>query len=365
MADNKPTLSFSQILDCIKQNHWPNVIEKLETLKFESEAHKQSILKKLNWMIFQYERDIFLNQEVIEFIKFGKKSQVKDFIKCLFLIGVNPFKKSWRNIIDKYQGPTSLHATQPDIGAMIAKHFFKIIKPIKTTTSCANDISVVNSDIQICRTRVSNLFEITKWAAKELKTKFKVDKVPIVSPNIVPLTNNVQGTKMKKAIDPPVITRKPIEESINNLKIYDIPRPKFRTDVPISISNQLVLSKAFSHGKGILDPPDIMILNDKINDIIEKELLYRRVELNNKHYYVSNQIENFSTFTCSIESFYFGVDISLLDKKLIIPYTWKTVSQFKFGFFVTAPEIKWNSCLSKIKRSRRTFVEQALKEVKI
>lgn len=364
MADI-PTLSFSQILDCIKHEHWPNVTEKLHMIQFESEAHKQSILKKLHWMIFQYERDIFLNQEMIEFIKFGKKTQVKELIKCLFLIGVNPFKKSWRHIIDAYQGPPPLQVSKPDIGSMIAKNFFKVIKPINAPINEISNINEINADIQICRTKVSNLFEITKWAAKEVKTKFKVDKIPIVSPNIVPLVQNVQGTKIKKAIDPPVITRKPIEESINKLKIYNIPKPKFRTDVPISISNKLVLSKSFSHGKGILDPPDIMILENEIDTTIEKELLYKKAEINNKIYYVSKQIENFSTFSSSIESFYFGIDISLVDKKLKIPYTWKTVSQFKYGFFVTAPEIKWNSCLSKIRRSRRNFIEQALKEVKI
>ena len=313
-------------------------------------------------MIFQYERDIFLNQEMIEFIKFGKTSQVKDLFKCLFQIGVNPFKKSWRHIIDAYHSPAPLHTSMPDIGAMIATNFFKIIKPINASTNVISDINEVNADIQICRTKVSNLFEITKWAAKELKTKFKVKKVPIVSPNVVPLVQNVQGTRKKKTIDPPVITRKPIEEAISKLKIYDVPRPKFRTDVPISISNKLVLSKSFSHGKGILDPPDIMILENKIDVIIEKELLYSKTEINNRFYYVSNQIRNCSNYSASIESFYFGIDISLVDKKLKIPYTWKTISQFKFGFFVTAPEINWNSCLSKIRRSRRNFIEQALKD---
>lgn len=360
-----PTLSFTQILDCIKHEHWPNVTEKLHTIHFESEAHKQSILKKLHWILFQYERNMFLNQEMIEFIKFGQKSQVKDLFKCLFIVGVNPFKKSWRHIIDSYQGPPPLHVSKPDIGSIIATNFFKIIKPIEASANVINNIKETNADIQICRTKVSNLFEITKLAAKELKTKFKIEKVPIVSPYIVPLVQNVQGTKKKKTMDPPVLSRKTIEESISKLKVYDVQRPKFRTDVPTSIANKLVLSKSFSHGKGILDPPDIMILDNKIDEIIEKELFYHRIELNNKFYYVSNQIQNCSTYSASIESFYFGIDISLVDKKLKIPYTWKTISQFKFGFFVTAPEIKWNSCLSKIRRSRRNFIEQVLKESKI
>ena len=359
------TLSFSQILAQIKSTGWTSSNEKLEYLHIQNPAHRQSVVKKLRWFLFQYERDMFFTQEVIEFFKFGCRDHVRAFIKDLFHIGINPFKQSWRKLIDSYQGP-AYNAKTITVGEILAKNFFKVIgdSPYKLKNE-EHEYGDESNNIKITHAGVpKNLFEVVNLIQKSNKQQFTTIKnKPIQSPNIISLLENVQGTNMKKASEPIVLTRKPVEEAILNLKSTNLPVPKFRTDRLLSISWKFLLSKDFSRNKGQLDPPDIFILNEELPEKVEKCLAYKKHVIDNRFYYITNMIKDNSLGL--LGNYNLGVDFILKGTQLIIPFNWNRVKSFKYGYFVTAPDVVWYPCLSKIFRESRKQLEKWFKEVKI
>ena len=99
MASTSKTISmtFSKIMELLAADPLTTqrIEEKLFKLPLYSEAFKQHVKKKLKWIIFQYERNIFMNKEMIEFMKYGSRSQLQLLAKLLAQIGVNPIKRSW------------------------------------------------------------------------------------------------------------------------------------------------------------------------------------------------------------------------------------------------------------------------------
>jgi hypothetical protein len=308
---------------------------------------------------------MFLTQEVIEFFKFGHREHVQAFIKDLFHIGINPFKPSWRELINSYQGP-AYNVKPVTVGEILAKNFFKVIGDSRYISK-KNDLEFGDetNDIKIIHSGVpKNLFEVLNLIQKPNKKQFNIIKEkPIQSPNIISLLENVQGTKLKKTSEPIVLTRKPVEEAILNLKSTNQLAPKFRTDRLLSISWKFLLSKDFSRNKGQLDPPDIFIVKEELPEKVEKCLVYKKHLIKDQFYYVTNMIKD--NIFGILGNYHLGVDFILEGTQLTIPPNWNRVKSFKYGYFVTAPDIVWYPCLSKILREHRKQVEKWFKEVKI
>lgn len=355
MEDVSRPKTFTQILSLIQAEPLSEIPEELLTkVCIKSEAQKNYLLKKLRWLIFQYERDIFLNQEMIEFLKWGDLDQIRLLIKLLYKLKVKPFKRSWISILLKYHGAKPPNVKFPDIGKMIATNFFKVIKIEKVEKS----VPVFN-DIKLIRSKPKNIFTIIKEAKQE-RLPFKVinrpreNVNPPTLPGIISLNENVQGSDLKKSLPfPKILDKQKILHVLNKTIPTEFKPPKFKCDIIVSICEKFYLSEKFAHGKKQLDPPDIIITTIDYSALLPK-LIYNSTRIHDTYYYWTKMI---SKSQYGIGDYTLGVDIIMMDKKLTIPSNWRLINPIKYGFMVLAQDLEWNGCLGKIKKMDRRQIE--------
>ena len=350
-------LKFSQILTLMKVKPNWNYLEKLYKLRIQDETHKNHILKYLRWILFQYQRDIFLSQEVIEFLKFGNIYQVRAFCDQLCSIGVRPFKRSWMNIVHNYSGPknSAIHY-YPDIGELISKHFFDIIDKEESDHKCPGQVT----DIKVNLPNDSLLKKSIKFVINERKPIFKVHtRLQNVKRNIPVIST---GCGLDKVFGVPnFFSTSNVEKSIMELTNVNRVPPKFVSDIPLYLTFKCYGNKKFSHGKSIIDLPDIMWLDKPLDLNLYNCLFYNYINISNQHIYISKVIDNYNAKLGTIADWVIGVDILLNDRKLTIPFYWKVIKEINGGYIIIAPDIKWNLCLSKIIRLFRDNAEKLIK----
>lgn len=368
MSNSNIPKTFTQIMTQMQQDPLASIPEELLiNVKIKSEAYKQHLLKKLRWIIFQYERDMFLNQEMIEFLKWGDPGEVELLHHLLYKLRINPMKKSWMATISAYKGAKPPNVKFPDIGKMIATNFFKTIQIEKID----RPTPIVNQ-YKINQSRPKNFFNVIKDAKQEHKRIFDLkfrphesstQQVNKDSPSIIKLHDNVQGTYLKQTIPvPKFFDRSKILNAINQVPLNEFKPPIFKRDIVISICDKFYLSKRFGHGKGQLDPPDIVISTNDYSYLMPN-LVYNHTKIENLNIYCSKMIMN--VHDTQIENYRFGVDILMVDKKLTIPNYWRMITPIMNGFMILAPDLDWNGCMAKIKRSRRNFIESNMEKDEI
>ena len=378
MASTSKTISmtFSKIMELLAADPLTTqrIEEKLFKLPLYSEAFKQHVKKKLKWIIFQYERNIFMNKEMIEFMKYGSRSQLQLLAKLLAQIGVNPIKRSWIMAIENYKPDGPITPKFPDIGKMIAKNFFSIIKIRETLDERRFEFN--NSNVNIKRPKIKNLFTVAKDAIE----LYKMHKKPIF--NIVhkngdklKLVNTVevcQGTSLHKQSPVPKFFDKDraARSLLNCVTTHNYPYPIFNEDNWISITNKFYFSNEFSRDKISMDPPDIVVLNnmqidDELN-IILNGLRYNIISVGDNAFIISQRIK-LDRINRTIGELLLGRDLNLENNTITLPQHWKIIKMVKNGYIIVAQDVTYDKCRSKFKNvyEKETWIESLPNSYKI
>ena len=318
------------------------------------EEWKKNLMAKLNFARYWTSRHILLSDQILKFLAFGKKEEVKVWIKTAFKLGLFiPRQQLFRLI--KHELTKKMRFTNvemPNLLELIIKNIaydpLGLVKERKT-----GQVKDLNYNVpQVIKSPKQNysMDQLQSQALNKNAPIWKKTNEAKTSCNLYTILE--QGTQNKilnkHVINYRVKCKDFIVDTFRNLKKYIA--PKAYKDSVISLTTRIYLDERFdSKGRNKV-PADILITRAELPD----EFVYNKYCHNGYNWYVYKGIElKIERNMAKIGAWTIGIDIDWDDgnNMLYIPHCWNVVQKNNDFITIVAGDLSINR--NKTKRNLR------------
>jgi len=297
-----------------------------KTLDFE---WKKNLINKLNFIRYWTSKHILLSDQILKFLTYGKKDEIRAWIKTAFKLGLFIPKQQLIRLI-KQELSTKIHfanVEMPDLLDLIIKNITYDPTGVSKEQKIGQ-IKNLNYNVpKIIKTPNQNYMD-------QLQSQVLNKNAPIwkrtneIKSNCDLYAIFEQGTQ-NKIINKHVLNyrikcKDYIVDTFRNLKKYII--PKVYKDNIISLSTKICLNERFdSKGRNKV-PADIIITREELSD----DFIYHKFTYNEYNWYIYKGIEfNVESNTAKIGIWTIGMDINWNSEEntLYIPHSWNIIQK--------------------------------------
>jgi hypothetical protein len=291
---------------------------------------KKNLITKLNFIRYWTSKHILLSDQILKFLAYGRKEEIRAWIKTAFKLGLFIPKRQLIRLIKRELSMKicSTNAEMPDLLGLIIKNI--TYDPLGVSNEQKiGQIKNLNYNVPKIEKTPNQNYKIDQLQTQALNKNAPIWKRSNeIKSNCNLYTIFEQGTR-NKIINKHVLNyrikcKDYIVDTFKNLKKYII--PKVGKDNIISLSTKIYLSERFdSKGRNKV-PADIVITKEELSD----DFIYHKYYYNEYNWYIYKGIEfNIETNAAKIGIWTIGIDINWNSEEntLYIPHCWNIVQK--------------------------------------